>query len=89
VPFLVSGISSTRARRSRRSQRIAAISPRRMVVSVAQVMRELISPAVGKGCGQEARLLVAHNALVTGIGHPAGSWPVRQDCRKRGRSRIP
>jgi hypothetical protein len=38
VPFLVSGISSTRSFRSRCSHCIAAISPRRMAVSMAQVM---------------------------------------------------
>lgn len=48
VPFLVSRRSSACPSISGCSQRIAAISPQRIAVSIAQVMRDQ-SPAVGLG----------------------------------------
>ena len=68
VPVFVSGIRRTRALRSRWSQRIAAISPRRMAVSIAQVMRGAGLAPVGVGGGQEAREFVADQAAVAAAG---------------------
>ena len=68
VPFLVSGRNSARPSISKCFQRIAVISPQRIAVSIAQVMRGADLPAVSPGGCQEADLLVADQTSVAARG---------------------